>query len=86
MKNIALVGATALAIIGSSTIAFAQSGGGGGGAGGGTTTGVSPNSPAQGAAGPMGSQTSGGRSVGTGGANATDTMRTTPPGATNQQR
>ena len=89
MKNIALVGATALAIIGSSTIAFAQSGGGGGGAGGGaggTTTGVSPSSPAPGAAGPMGSQTSGGRSVGTGGANATDTMRTTPPGATNQQR
>lgn len=92
MRNMALAGATALAILGTATMAFAQSGGAGGGAGGagggtgGTATGVSPNNPAPGAAGPMGSQTSGGRSVSTGGANSTDTMRTAPPGANNQQK
>lgn len=89
MKNMALAGVTALAILGGATMAFAQSGGGAGGAGGGTggtTTGVSPNNPAPGAAGPMGTQTSGGRSVSTGGANSTDTMRTAPPGANNQQK
>lgn len=91
MRKMAFAGATALAILGSATIAVAQSGGAGGGAGGagggtgGTATGVSPNSPAPGAAGPMGTQTSGGRSVSTGGANAVDTMRTAPPGATNQK-
>lgn len=93
MKTMVLAGAAALAVLAGSTMAIAQSGGGGGGGAGGagggtggTATGVSPNNPAPGAAGPMGSQTSGGRSVSEGGSNSVDTMRTAPPGAVNQQK